>query len=388
MKLRRALAAAAATAVIAPAALLAAPAAYANENDNGGTDTTQTQPDQDTDGQDADDTSGSDSSDGTGNDGTGDESTEGGTEGEKSETPDTEAPDTEAPDTEKPEGEVPDAEKPEGEKKPDETPEGEEPEEEKPGEEDGPWLPFDCEKLDLDSKLSATITGLPNTVVAGSGWHNFEFTVENGSKKTLKNVYVEAFAEYTEDDDENPLALDLAELQYKNPENGKWTDSYQAVYEDENGDTAVTGTFVGIIDQIDPKASVEMQLRVRIDAAAPAGSSLAVTNAVYAGKGKTCHGNGDAYEFTVAKAGSKPDKVEDAKPSGEKPQGGAKKPLDGKKQSESKELPVDGKLAETGSSSALPMFALAGGAAVALGAGAMFVVRRRKGAGTDTSAVA
>ncbi|PJE94748.1 hypothetical protein CUT44_26675 [Streptomyces carminius] len=224
--------------------------------------------------------------------------------------------------------------------------------------------------------------------MAGSGWHNFEFTVKNGSKKTLKNVYVEAFTEYTEDDDKNPLALDLTELQYKNPENGKWTDSYQAVYEDENGEAVVTGTFVGLIDQIDPKASVEMQLRVRIDAAAPAGSSLAVTNAVYAGKGKTCRGNGDAYEFTVAKAGSKPDKVEDAKPSGEKPQGGAKKPLDGKKPSESKELPVDGKLAETGSSSALPMFALAGGAAVALGAGAMFVVRRRKGAGTDGSAVA
>ncbi|WP_308295521.1 LAETG motif-containing sortase-dependent surface protein [Streptomyces sp. MUM 178J] len=41
-----------------------------------------------------------------------------------------------------------------------------------------------------------------------------------------------------------------------------------------------------------------------------------------------------------------------------------------------------GNLAETGSSSALPQIALAGGAAVALGAGAVFVVRRRK-AGAD-----
>ncbi|MFG2642650.1 LAETG motif-containing sortase-dependent surface protein [Streptomyces sp. NPDC048370] len=41
-----------------------------------------------------------------------------------------------------------------------------------------------------------------------------------------------------------------------------------------------------------------------------------------------------------------------------------------------------GPLAETGSDSALPQLALAGGAAVALGAGAMFVVRRRR-AGTD-----
>ncbi|MEU9995970.1 LAETG motif-containing sortase-dependent surface protein [Streptomyces sp. NPDC050848] len=41
-----------------------------------------------------------------------------------------------------------------------------------------------------------------------------------------------------------------------------------------------------------------------------------------------------------------------------------------------------GPLAETGSDSALPQIALAGGAAVALGAGAMFLVRRRK-AGAD-----
>ena len=42
---------------------------------------------------------------------------------------------------------------------------------------------------------------------------------------------------------------------------------------------------------------------------------------------------------------------------------------------------VTGSLAETGSSSSTSMIALAGGAAVVLGAGAMFVVRRRKNAG-------
>ena len=39
---------------------------------------------------------------------------------------------------------------------------------------------------------------------------------------------------------------------------------------------------------------------------------------------------------------------------------------------------VTGNLAETGSSSSTPAIALAGGAAVVLGAGAMFVVRRRR----------
>jgi LPXTG-motif cell wall-anchored protein len=37
-----------------------------------------------------------------------------------------------------------------------------------------------------------------------------------------------------------------------------------------------------------------------------------------------------------------------------------------------------GNLAETGSSSALPVIGLVGGVAVVAGAGAMFVVRRRK----------
>lgn len=41
-------------------------------------------------------------------------------------------------------------------------------------------------------------------------------------------------------------------------------------------------------------------------------------------------------------------------------------------------MDVSGSLAETGSSSALPMIGLVGGVAVVAGAGAVFVVRRRK----------
>ncbi|MFJ7490689.1 LAETG motif-containing sortase-dependent surface protein [Streptomyces sp. NPDC097727] len=44
--------------------------------------------------------------------------------------------------------------------------------------------------------------------------------------------------------------------------------------------------------------------------------------------------------------------------------------------------PISGSLAETGSSSAVPVFAPAGSAAVVLGAGAMFIVRRRRNGDT------
>ncbi|MBN3931167.1 hypothetical protein IQ279_16270 [Streptomyces verrucosisporus] len=386
MKLRRALAAAAATAVIAPVALLAAPAAYADDHETTSVENTETPAPEKTDGGEADSPATGDE-DGTGEDGTdapatgGDETEENGTEPPATGDGDGRDEDSDTPD--------------EGEETPSPSPSPSESggrDEDEAGE-DEPWSPYECEKIDLDENLSAVINGLPNRIVAGSGWHDFTFSVRNSSDRTLKNVYVDAFAEYS-DEVEESLYVDLAQIQYKNPQNGKWTDSYQEYYEDEDGKFVFSGSFVGIIGQLDPKASVDMELRVRIDAAAPAGSSFAISNAVYAGEDRgDCRGNGDFYEFTVLKAGSDPGKVGDAAPNGKKPQGGGKplgggKALSGEKAGESRTLPVDGKLAETGSSSALPMFGLAGAAAVALGAGAMYVVRRRSGAGADTSAAA
>ncbi|MFJ8588157.1 hypothetical protein ACIRD2_26415 [Streptomyces sp. NPDC093595] len=364
MKLRRAMAVAAATAVIAPAAFLAAPAAYATD---GTTSTTSS----------------------------------GTTEGQGSTTPDTTTPDTTTPDTPetsddtKPaEGTEPAAEgeKPATDDKPaaDEKPaadtkpaEGDKPADEKPAEDEGAgkpgsgddWSPYDCETFDLDENLEVDVTGLPNKIVAGSGWHDFTFTVKNSSDADLKNVYVETYTEYGDDTDEI-LSEGLAEVQYKDPETGEWTDSYQDSYEDENGDIIVTGSFAGVIDKIEKGAVVDMDLRVRVDAKAPAGSSFAFSSAIYAGEGKACNGNGDSYDFTVLAAGSKPGDVDDAKPSGEKP---GDKPGGTKPQGEAKPLPVTGNLAETGSSSMLPTIGLAGGIAIVAGAGVVFALKRRSG---------
>ncbi|MFI6352226.1 hypothetical protein ACIBJF_06055 [Streptomyces sp. NPDC050743] len=52
-----------------------------------------------------------------------------------------------------------------------------------------------------------------------------------------------------------------------------------------------------------------------------------------------------------------------------------------KPQGGSEQLPVTGSPAHTGSSSALPVIGLVGGAAAVVGA--MFVVRRRKGIGAN-----
>ncbi|MFG3030985.1 hypothetical protein ACGFZJ_20995 [Streptomyces sp. NPDC048253] len=229
----------------------------------------------------------------------------------------------------------------------------------------------DCESFELDEKLTAQIKGLPSKIVAGSGWHGFKFVVTNDSDQDLKNVYIDAFMEYGDDTDEW-LSEGLAVIQVK--EDGKWTDSFQDYDVDENGKQAsLTSSFVGLLDSLEKDSSATLDLRLKVKSSAPAGSSLAFSEAVYAGKDSTCYGNGDLYDIEILAAGSSVDGVDDAKPNGDKPTDGAKPQGSAK--------PISGSLASTGSNSALPMIGLVGGVTVVAGAGAVFAARRRK-AGT------
>ncbi|MFE6828139.1 LPXTG cell wall anchor domain-containing protein [Streptomyces sp. NPDC057690] len=226
----------------------------------------------------------------------------------------------------------------------------------------------DCDSFELDEKLTAQIKGLPSKIVAGSGWHGFKFVVTNDSDQDLKNVYIDAFMEYGDDTDEW-LSEGLAVIQVK--EDGKWTDSFQDYDVDENGKQAsLTSSFVGLLDSLEKDSSATLDLRLKVKSAAPAGSSLAFSEAVYAGKDSTCYGSGDLYDIEILAAGSSADGAGDAKPNGDKPTAGAKPQGSAK--------PISGSLASTGSNSALPMIGLVGGFAVVAGAGAVFAVRRRK----------
>ncbi|MFJ3822786.1 LAETG motif-containing sortase-dependent surface protein [Streptomyces nodosus] len=353
MKLRRAVVVTAATAVIAPLALLSAPVAFASdgspaapasstvaeENDNGTSDTPE------------------DKTPATEEDTAPTEATT--PAEEKSEEP-TETTTPPAGDEESP---SPSA-SPSSSASPKPSPTT-------GGDDFDPYT--DCQSVKLDDNLSASISGLPNKVVAGSGWHNFKFVVTNNSDKALKNVWVNAFTEYNDDVNlDDSLALNLATIQVK--QDGKWNDSYHEAF----GDTTLTGTFTALFGNLDAHTTAELDLRVSVKASAPAGSSFAISQAVYAGKGKTCYMNGDYYDFEIVAAGSKaPGGVGDSKPNGKKPSGVVNQ--DVKPQGGVKE--VTGSLAETGSSSALPTIALVGGIAVVAGGGAVFAMRRRKSAG-------
>ncbi|MEV5989441.1 LPXTG cell wall anchor domain-containing protein [Streptomyces sp. NPDC052051] len=354
MKLRRAMVTAAATAVIAPLALLSAPVAFASDEEPAGTSSSSPAAPETTP---ADDET-----------------------PDAPETTPADEPASSAPESTQPSGE-PSSSAPEStqpSEKPDPSASESAPVSPSPsasvGDDDG-FDPYnDCKSLKLDENLTGTISGLPSKIVAGSGWHNFQFVVKNDSDKDLKNVWVNAFTEYN--DDTNPddsLSLDLATLQVK--QNGSWNNTYHEAI----GDTTLTGTFSAILGSLEAHTTATLDLRVSVKASAPAGSSFALSQAVYAGEGGSCYGNGDFYDFEVLGAGSKtPGDVKEAKPTGKKPktavdkrvqpQGGATKE-------------VTGALAETGSSSMLPTIGLVGGVAVVAGAGVVFAVRRRKTGG-------
>ncbi|MFE6405615.1 LAETG motif-containing sortase-dependent surface protein [Streptomyces sp. NPDC057837] len=321
MKLRRAMAAAAATAVIAPVALLAAPAAYA-------TDETTPTPSASV-SESAPETSASPSA------------TE--TTPETSPTPSTSVSES-APET----SSSPSASATESSPSPSTS----EPEEsESPDPE-----PSICE----DTKVDVSITGLPGKIAAGSGWHKFSLNVLNNSDSTLNDL--DFFAGASPDEyGEELFSSKQVQLQAWDPQDKIWVDLNEGGY--------AVG-YVGYTDELKPEYEVNIPLRLNVSKSAPVGAGFSLGATIYGDNDAECTGFGDvSYKFQIVGAGTDTD--------GTKPQEGGKAPVTDEKPS-GNTPEVTGSLAETGSSSALPMISLVGGAAVVAGAGAIFVVRRRK----------
>lgn len=233
--------------------------------------------------------------------------------------------------------------------------------------------PAQCEDdgAKVDDNLHTSLSGLPSKIVAGSGFHGFKLNVRNSGSQTYQRVDLGVFAAQVDKDD---FFVDTSHLtlQFKDPATGKWTD----ISLDENDEGA---GYIGYAD-VKPKESFSIDLRLAVDKKAPAGLGFAISIGMYADDEGNCVYSGDEsyYEFDILKAGSAPGEPGDAKP-----QGGSK-PLP--KPVGDNEIDPQGNLAHTGASSLLPVIALTGGAAVAVGAGAVFVVRRRNAADSGTAA--
>ncbi|MFD7897216.1 hypothetical protein [Streptomyces sp. NPDC059743] len=192
----------------------------------------------------------------------------------------------------------------------------------------------------------------------------------NGTDKTLDEVSPYVYFHATDKSGYNVID-DAFHLQWSTTASPAWKN----VGEDGYG---------GSISPLKAGAHADMKLRLKVDAKAPAGDGLAFVAGNYVNGDESCGGNlPGEYAFELLAAGSvvdDVDDVDDAKPGKTTPQ-----TPDNRPQGVTSTTPVDagnavgtGSLASTGSSSALPQFAAAAGAAVALGAVAVFVVRRRK----------
>ncbi|MET7544204.1 LAETG motif-containing sortase-dependent surface protein [Streptomyces sp. NPDC005479] len=333
MNLRRAMAVAAATAVIAPAAVLAAPVAFADDTVPAA-ETTSAAP------------------------------TESAQTGTPSADVTTTAPaestsSSPAEETEEPAGETGDpaadaSSTPDGSTTPSGTPSESVTPSGTPSESEEPEGPTECEK----SALDISINGLPGKIARGSGWHKFTMNVYNSSKTTVRDL--DYFAGASSDKDGNDLFKSKqVSLQALDPETKTW--------EDLSEDGRAVG-YVGQSDEIKAGYEVDLPLRINVKSTAPVGAGFTLGAGLYVGD-KDCLGVSDvAYKFQIVKSGG----------SGSTPQTGGTAPVPAESPSSNTTGNVSGTLAETGSSSAVPMFALSGGAAVVLGAGAMFVVRRRR----------
>ncbi|MFJ6843877.1 LAETG motif-containing sortase-dependent surface protein [Streptomyces griseoluteus] len=236
--------------------------------------------------------------------------------------------------------------------------------------------PEDCDDTDpkLDKELTTSLSGLPSKIVAGSGFHGFKLNVKNSGKHAYKRVDLGVFAAAMGEDDFSDATQYLT-LQYQDPTSGTWND----ISVDTDDETA---GYLGYTD-VKAKESFSIDLRLSVDKKAPAGAGFAISIGSYVDDEGNCvyASDDDFYEFDILAAGVTPGPVDDSTP---KPQGGSK-PLPTTKPAGNTQVVPQGHLAETGSSSALPAIALAGGAAVALGLGAVFVVRRRRQEGGNVA---
>jgi len=211
----------------------------------------------------------------------------------------------------------------------------------------------------LSADLHTGLSGLPDTIVAGSGWTAFSFNVSNRGDDEIKDIKPVIGVAAIGWEDEKDYSGKIT-VQVFDKSSSTWRTIANAAGEG--------GTFPAFA--LDAGGSVSYQLRLSVSGKVPDSLGLTTGFAEYADDEGCWYAddpNGWLYFFDILAAGSDAGDPNDAKPQGGKTD-----------LTDVNEVSATGSLAETGSSSALPMIGLVGGVAVVAGAGAVFVVRRRK----------
>ncbi|MFI9342853.1 LPXTG cell wall anchor domain-containing protein [Streptomyces sp. NPDC052773] len=215
------------------------------------------------------------------------------------------------------------------------------------------------ESVGLSDDLRSGLSGLADTIVAGSGWEQFSFDVSNRGDEEIKDIKpligVAAIG-WDEQDYSGEITV-----QVRDKASGTWS-----TIANTGGEG---GTFPAF--SLGAGQSISFEMRLSVSGEVPDAIGLTGGFAQYADE-EGCwiadDPNGWLYFFDILAAGSEAPKPGDAKP-----QTGGMADLD-----DVNSVDVTGSLAETGAGSALPMIGLVGGAAVVAGAGAVYIVRRKK----------
>ncbi|MGA4865412.1 LAETG motif-containing sortase-dependent surface protein [Streptomyces lavendulocolor] len=201
-----------------------------------------------------------------------------------------------------------------------------------------------------EDRLTVEVTGLPATITAGT---TVDFTVRvgNGTDRTLDEVWPYVKVEGPDD---------LLDVLWSTADSPDWQD-------------ADADHYAGAVEKLAAGAHAEVKVRLRVAASAPAGDGVATVAADYLNDDESCGGTPEFHEygFGVVTAAPLPGPPA-ARPASPAPQthgAAATRPLT---------TPAAGSLADTGSSSAVPQVAGAAATAVALGAGLILAVRRRR----------
>ncbi|MFF7257152.1 LAETG motif-containing sortase-dependent surface protein [Streptomyces microflavus] len=210
--------------------------------------------------------------------------------------------------------------------------------------------------------LTTVVTGFPSKVTAGTAT-TFSVRVTNGTDKDMEKVLTYASVHATDKSGAKDIAKYL-KLKWSSVSSPKWK-------------TVDGDLYIDTIGALKRGEHGDIKLRLDVDAKAPAGQGLTFIAGDYFNK-DGCGLTPDAAvnKFDIKAAAGKPAPKPEPKPSKTAAAGSGVTP-----QGSGSSVPVNttnGSLAATGSSDATAQIALAGGAAVVLGAGAMFLVRRRR----------
>lgn len=238
-----------------------------------------------------------------------------------------------------------------------------------------------CSGQQGDDRGRTSLRDLPSQIVAGSGWHAFTYRVTNESDVALKQTVISLYPGTADPDLDDIAQLGLT-VQWRDPDTAEWV-----TIEGGDADPLANYDFAATTD-LAPGEYADAEMRVQAGADAHAGDGYFFTNGYsYSADGQCGFDDITEYDFTVlaatsdentggtatGKPGKESDLPDDATKGTGTKSGNAPAP-----QGDHAAVPVSGRLAETGSPSALPTVAGVAAAAVVVGAGTLVVVRRRR----------